>query len=62
VVDAANPLFGRVVLTPWQPTCGNTLLAIVEELAHSFHPTPSSSPRASRGRRRTGEAGPGAPT
>lgn len=32
-VDAANPLFGRVILTPWQPTCENILLAIVEELA-----------------------------
>jgi 6-pyruvoyltetrahydropterin/6-carboxytetrahydropterin synthase len=32
-VDLANALFGRVIFTPYQPTCENILLAIVEELA-----------------------------
>ncbi|WKZ64820.1 MAG: 6-carboxytetrahydropterin synthase [Flavobacteriales bacterium] len=32
-VKPDEPLFGRVILTPWQPTCENILLAIVEELA-----------------------------
>lgn len=32
-VDLSNALFGRVIFTPWQPTCENILLAIVAELA-----------------------------
>jgi len=31
-VKADGPLFGRVIFTPYQPTCENILLAIVEEL------------------------------
>lgn len=37
-VKADEPLFGRVILTPWQPTCENILLAIVEELAPKMPP------------------------
>ncbi|MFN3874333.1 MAG: 6-pyruvoyl trahydropterin synthase family protein [Flavobacteriales bacterium] len=32
-VDLSCALFGRVIFTPYQPTCENILLAIVEELA-----------------------------
>jgi 6-pyruvoyltetrahydropterin/6-carboxytetrahydropterin synthase len=35
-VKQNDPLFGRVILTPYQPTCENILLAIVEELAPQF--------------------------
>lgn len=31
-VKADAALFGRIIFTPWQPTCENILLAIVEEL------------------------------
>lgn len=31
-VKEGEPMFGRVLFTPWQPTCENILLAIVEEL------------------------------
>lgn len=37
-VDLSNALFGRVIFTPWQPTCENILLAIVEELAPQLPP------------------------
>ena len=32
-IDRSNALYGRVIFTPYQPTCENILLAIVEELA-----------------------------
>lgn len=32
-VNAEDALFGRVIFTPYQPTCENILLAVVEELA-----------------------------
>ncbi len=31
-INAADPLFGRTLFTPWQPTCENLLLHIVETL------------------------------
>jgi 6-pyruvoyltetrahydropterin/6-carboxytetrahydropterin synthase len=37
-VDLTNALFGRVIHTPYQPTCENILLAIVEELVPQLPP------------------------
>ncbi len=31
-VEADHPLFGRTLFTPWQPTCENLMLDIVERL------------------------------
>lgn len=31
-IKTDEPMFGRVIFTPYQPTCENILLAIVEEL------------------------------
>lgn len=35
-VKLEDALFGRVIFTPYQPTCENILLAIVEELEPQF--------------------------
>ncbi len=37
-VNADEPLFGRVIFTPYQPTCENILLAIVDELLPQIPP------------------------
>lgn len=37
-VDLSNALFGRVIFTPYQPTCEKLLIAIVDELAPKLPP------------------------